>query len=186
MTVRWTWTTLLAATLALTACDKGKAPPAEAPGEPAPTATPTAAPEPQPEPPAPAPEADDPQPGQAPGSPAPTADAGARADEPEPPGGDGDGKSGGDGKGAGKGKKPPVGTAGKCGGVGGIRCKKGQKCYHDSKPPPPDAMGRCVPEKYCQEPPDCEGLMHIMVVGRWECVKNVCAWKAEGGASAPQ
>ena len=40
-------------------------------------------------------------------------------------------------------------------------------------------------EGYCDAPADCEGLMHVTVVGKWTCVKHRCAWKSEGG-SGPQ
>ena len=83
----------------------------------------------------------------------------------------------------------PAGAKGKCGGVAGFHCKKNEKCRYGAgafTAPHPDAMGACVPETYCDAVIDCDGLMHVMTVGKWACEKNRCAWKSQGGSSAPQ
>ncbi len=77
------------------------------------------------------------------------------------------------------------GADGKCGGVGGLRCKKSEKCRYGAgafAPPHPDAMGSCVDQTYCDSPADCAGLMHVMTVGEWACEVQRCAWKAKGGS----
>ena len=169
MTARWMCITALGAGLALGACDRGKAPSAERAPEPVEAPEPTGAADPPEAPEAPA----DPA-APAPGSEEPAgADRGGPADA-------GTATAGGP-----KGAKGAKGAKGECGGVGGLRCKESEKCRYGEgafAPTHPDAMGTCVDQSYCDAPPDCEGLMHIMVVGKWACEKNRCAWKSEGGS----
>ncbi len=163
--------TALGVGLALGACDRGK-PKAEREAERG--AEPAQAEPPVPTEPA---KVDEVVPGEAPQAPAedpapPAMDAGA------PPSGD-------NGSGA---KEQPAdtgGAKGACGGVGGLRCKKSQKCRYAagaSAPPHPDAMGKCVDETYCDAPPDCASLMHVMTLGEWACQKHRCVWKSKGGS----
>ena len=37
----------------------------------------------------------------------------------------------------------------------------------------------CQPEDYCDTPKDCEGLVHPMCAGNWECVDHKCTYKCE-------
>lgn len=187
MTSRWIWITALTTTLGLGACEKRKAPAAEAPAEPAPAEN-TVAPA---EPPAEAEAAPAPahpvdaaaaMPDQAEPS-KPAEPSKAEPNKPDEPSTDEPSK--GDEQAA----DSAGGKQGKCGGIGGFRCTGKKKCRYAKSafaPPHPDAMGACVAENYCDAPPDCEGLMHIMTVGKWACARNRCAWKAEGGSSAPQ
>ena len=204
MTSRWIWITGLVTTLALGACEQRKARVAEAPPEPAPADKAVAPAEPPPtveaEPQHSAGAPTDPPAGA--GGPV---EAGARhAPVDAAAAVPGDGKHRVEGKPGvedtpSKGDKPsgddrPVaggagGKKGKCGGIAGFRCTGSQKCRYARsafEPPHPDAMGACVAQTYCDAPADCEGLMHVMVVGKWDCAGNRCAWKAEGGSSAPQ
>ncbi len=189
MTARWMCITALGAGLALGACDRGKAPSAEPAPEPTEAAEPTGAPEP-----AEAPAKVEARQNEAPEAPATPADHAAPADpaapapaSDDPTGADkgGPADAGTATAGGAKGTKGAKGAKGKCGGVGGLRCKKSEKCRYGAgafAPPHPDAMGTCVDQSYCDAPPDCEGLMHIMVVGKWACEKNRCAWKSDGGS----
>jgi hypothetical protein len=157
------WITLLGAGLAVVACDKGAGPSASAPTEPA--ATP--APEPEPAPPDPTPTADPATPPEQPN------------DTPDAPAGDG--TAAGDDTGGGG----ASGAQGKCGGIAGLRCKKGEKCRYAggaATAPHPDAMGACVSETHCNAAADCEGLVHIMTVGKWACEKHACTRKSEPGS----
>lgn len=169
MTARWMCVTALCA-LMLGACDRGKSPrsgPAPEPNTEAPTAAPPADPPTAPtqsEPPAPTEPArvEEVEPGKAPDAPA-DAPAEAPADD----------------------KATAGGADEKCGGVGGLRCEKSEKCRYGAgafAPPHPDAMGTCVDQTYCDAPADCAGLMHVMTVGEWACEAQRCAWKAKGGS----
>jgi hypothetical protein len=164
MTSRRTWIAALALAAALGGCEKRKAPAAEAPPEPAPaeTATPLAE--------APPAAAIDAQPSAAAEPQAATGEPGDEETEVEKTGVE---------------AGPSGRTGRKCGGVAGFRCEDGEKCRYARStftPPHPDAMGACVAETYCDAPTDCEGLMHVMVVGKWACPKHRCAWKADPGA----
>jgi len=172
--------TALGAGLALAACDKGNSPAAGGTHEattpsPTPPADTAATPQPETPPsPEPPPASGTADPGQPAGGQAPV-DAGTTAGGGTRPGGE---PSGG-----------PAGAKGKCGGVAGFHCKKNEKCRYGAgafTAPHPDAMGACVPGTYCDAVIDCDGLMHVMTVGKWACEKNRCAWKSQGGSSAPQ
>jgi hypothetical protein len=181
MTARWMLCiTALGAALA-GACDKGKSPAAGGTQEAA--TAPAPATEAQPEPPPstePPPAGGTAEPAQPTASDGP-ADAGT-AGGAEPAAGGAEPAAGGEPSGA------PPGARGKCGGVAGFHCKKNEKCRYGTSAftaPHPDAMGACVPGTYCDAVADCDGLMHVMTVGKWACEKSRCAWKSEGG-SAPQ
>jgi hypothetical protein len=152
--------TAIGAGLMLGACDRGKSPPtgpAPESAEAPKTEPPTGEPT-QAETPPPA----EVEPGEAPDAPA-DAPAEAPADD----------------------KATAGGADGKCGGVGGLRCKKSEKCRYGAgafAPPHPDAMGTCVDQTYCDAPADCAGLMHVMTVGEWACDAQRCAWKAKDGS----
>lgn len=63
-----------------------------------------------------------------------------------------------------------------CGGIAGIMCPKGYKCWITETYP--DASGKCVKEDFCNSPVDCQGLTSLLKCwGDWTCEKHTCKYK---------
>lgn len=63
-----------------------------------------------------------------------------------------------------------------CGGIAGIPCPKGYKCWITASYP--DASGSCVAEDFCNTVEDCKGLTPMVKCwGGWQCVAHKCQYK---------
>ncbi len=74
-----------------------------------------------------------------------------------------------------------IGAGKMCGGIGMIRCPEGLSCKGWQRGVS-DPAGNCHTENWCLDnasaAADCDGLMHIMVPGRWSCSETFeCAWQ---------